>query len=148
MPARSHRADEDLGVQEVVGQPDAVTEERALGEGARGVHGDDADRRVLGAHVANERTDEARLPDSGRPGDADPVRITGARIELADELVRERIRALDQRDGTGESAALAGADALDERFESPAAGQSRAGSGPDACRTETRPPSASTRRAS
>ena len=29
VPARPHRADEDLGVEEVVGQPDAVAQERA-----------------------------------------------------------------------------------------------------------------------
>src|SRR4029078_5570713 len=99
--------------------------------------------------VANERTHESLLPHAGGPGNADPVRIASARIELADELVGERIRTLDQRDGASESSALAGPDALDERLESPAAaGQSRAGSGPDACRTETRPTSESTLRAS
>ena len=42
--ARAHRADEDLGVEEVVGQADAVAEQRALRERARRVDGDDADR--------------------------------------------------------------------------------------------------------
>ena len=35
-PARGHRADEDAGVEEVVGEPDPVAEQGALGEGARG----------------------------------------------------------------------------------------------------------------
>jgi hypothetical protein len=66
-PRVPHRADEHVRVEEVVGEPDAVTEERALGERARRVHGDDADRCVLGPHVADECADEARLPHSGGP---------------------------------------------------------------------------------
>jgi hypothetical protein len=74
VPARPHRADEDAGVEEVVGQADAVAEERTLRERARRVDGDDADCRVVRANVADERGDEARLADAGRSGDADTGR--------------------------------------------------------------------------
>ena len=56
-------------------EPDPVAEQRALRERARRV---DRDRRrrclPRGAHVADERRDEARLADAGRPGEADRVR--------------------------------------------------------------------------
>ena len=77
MAARAHRADEDARVEEVVGEPDAVAEQRALRERARRVDRDDADRDVLRAHVAQERRDEARLADAGRPGEADRVGAPG-----------------------------------------------------------------------
>ena len=73
MAARAHRADEDARVEEVVGEPDAVAEQRAVRERARRVDRDDADRRVALADVADERRDEARLADAGRPGEADRV---------------------------------------------------------------------------
>ncbi len=56
MTARAHRADEDLRIEEVVGEPDPVAQERAFREGARRIDGDDADRRVLFAHVPHERS--------------------------------------------------------------------------------------------
>ena len=46
--ARAHRADEDVGVEEVVGEPDPVAEQRALRERARRVDRDDADGSTLG----------------------------------------------------------------------------------------------------
>ena len=57
--ARAHRADEDAGVEEVVGEADAVTEERAVGERARGIDGDHADRAALAANVPDEGADQA-----------------------------------------------------------------------------------------
>ena len=66
--ARPHRADEDAGVEEVVGEPDAVAEERALRERARRVDRDDADRaasaRGRGAAAPRSRLD---LPTPGGP---------------------------------------------------------------------------------
>ena len=47
MAARAHRADEDAGVEEVVGEPDPVAEQRAVRERARRVDGDDADGLLL-----------------------------------------------------------------------------------------------------
>ena len=70
--ARAHRADEDAGVEEVVGEADPVAEQRALRERARRVDRDDADRLLPRAQVADERRDQARLADAGRPGEARP----------------------------------------------------------------------------
>ena len=50
--ARAHRADEDAGVEEVVGEPDAVAEQRAVRERARRVDRDRRRRSARGAHVA------------------------------------------------------------------------------------------------
>ena len=65
--ARPHRADEDAGIEEVVGEPDPVAEQRAVRERARRVDRDDADACApRAAHVADERRDQARLADAGR----------------------------------------------------------------------------------
>ena len=66
MAARPHRADVDAGVQEVVGEPDAVAEQRAARERARGVDGDDADRPVAGAQTCS--TSAAMSDDFPTPG--------------------------------------------------------------------------------
>jgi hypothetical protein len=121
VPARPHRADEDVGIEEVVGEPDPVAEERAFRERARGVDGDDADARPARADVPDERADQRRFPDAGRAGDADRVALAGLPVELSNELVRERIRVLDQRDCTRECAAVAVADAGEEAVERPRA---------------------------
>src|SRR5207253_6535527 len=75
---------------------------------------------------------QARLADSGRPGDSDRVRIARLRVQVADEVVGQRIRALDERDRPGERPAIAGADAGGQRLPRPLAApghQRVAGSG-------------------
>src|SRR5207302_1438157 len=71
--ARPHRPDENLGVEEVVAQPDAVAEQSPVRERARRIDRDHADRDAALPHVPDQRRDEARLADSGRAGDADRV---------------------------------------------------------------------------
>src|SRR5439155_24977189 len=97
VPPRAHRADEHLRVEKVVREPDPVAEQRTLRERARGVDGDDTDREPETADVRQQRRDQAGLADSGRPGDADCVRMTGVRVEVTDDLVREWVRVLDER---------------------------------------------------
>ena len=72
--ARAHRADEDARVEEVIREPDPVAEQRPLRERARRIDGDDAGRLPEAPRVADERSDEARLADPGRPRDADRTR--------------------------------------------------------------------------
>ena len=79
------------------------------------------DRRVRLPHVPDERADQRRLADAGRPGDADDERRAGLRVELADELVRERVAVLDQRDRPGERAPVAAPHAVGEIVERPGA---------------------------
>ena len=119
--ARAHRADEDARVEEVVGEPDPVAEQRALRERARRVDRDDADRLPERAHVGDERRDQARLADAGRAGDADRVRAAGLRVQLAHERVRGRIAVLDERDRPRERARVARANALDQTLAGPRA---------------------------
>src|SRR4029079_14855594 len=102
-------------------EPDPVAEERALGEGARGVDGDDADRRLALPHVAGERADQGRLAHARRPRDADDESRARLGVEDADELVRERIAVLDQRDRTSERAPVAAADTVGEIVQRPGA---------------------------
>ena len=49
--AGPHRADVDAGVEEVVGEPDPVSEQRSVRERARGVDRNDPDRQSLPADV-------------------------------------------------------------------------------------------------
>src|SRR5581483_7547237 len=115
VPARPHRADEDLRVEEVVGEADPVAEEGAAGERARRVDRDHADGGAARANAPDERRDEARLARARRAREADGVRAPGVRVERADDLVGGRVAVLDERDRTGERARVAAADALDER---------------------------------
>ena len=78
--AGGHGANEHAGIEEVVGEADAVAQQRALGEGARRIDCDDADRLPIGAHVPHERADERRLADAGRAGDSDHVRMPGLAV--------------------------------------------------------------------
>ena len=90
MPARPHRADVDARVEEVIGEPDAVAEERAVRERARRIDRDDADRPLALAECATSAAIRLDLPDPGRAGDADDAGPAGLRIELPDERIRER----------------------------------------------------------
>ena len=119
--ARAHRADEDAGVEEMIGEPDPVAEQRPLREGARRIDRDDADRLAEPAHVLDERGDQARLPHAGRSGEPDGVRAARRRVELAHELVRHRVAILDERDRARERRGVALADAGDEALARPAA---------------------------
>src|SRR3954452_5076928 len=78
--SRPHRADEDLGVEEVVAEPDPVAEQRAVRERTRGIDRDDAHRDLALPDVPDQSRDEARLADSGRAGD--PDRVRGARLRI------------------------------------------------------------------
>ena len=125
--AGAHRANEDSGVEEVFGEPDAVAEQGPLRERAGRVDGDDADRQALRADVGQQSGDQARLADAGRAGDADRIGAPGTRIQLTDELGGERVGVLDERDRPRHSPRIAAAHAFDEALPRPvpAAGQLR-----------------------
>src|SRR5262245_13465950 len=119
MAARPHRADEDARIEEMVGEPDAVAKQRALREGARRVDRDHAGRAPPHPHVREQCADQARLADAGRPRDADCVRAPGLAIEIANDLVGERIGALDERDRPCQRPAVTVANARGERLTGP-----------------------------
>src|SRR5919201_3926081 len=114
--ARAHRADEDIAVEEVVGEADPVAEQRPLRERAGRVDRDHADGLPLLADVADDGADQTRLADAGRTGDADRVRAAGLRVELAHDLVGERIGVLHERDRPRKGAPVAGTDTGGERL--------------------------------
>src|SRR5256886_17638654 len=100
----------------MVGETDPVAQQRPLREGARGVDGDDADRLAVLADVSDERRDQARLADAGRARDPDRVGAPRFRVDVANELVRERVRVLDERDRARESALVARSDTRSGRL--------------------------------
>src|SRR4029077_7925763 len=109
-------------------------------------------RLALLAQVWDQRGDQARLADAGRPGDADRVRAPRLRIELANELCRERVGVLDERDRPRERPAVAGPDAVDETLARPGAPVSQARTSEPApspttspSRRSSRPPASSSR---
>ncbi len=106
-------------IEEVIGEADAISEQRSMGERARRVDGEDADRPLLRAHVTDERGDEAGLADAGRPGHADGVGAARLRIDIAHELGGHRVAVLDERDRPRERPPVARADALRERLARP-----------------------------
>ena len=95
------------GIEEVIGQADAVAEQRTLGERARRIDRDHADRLLRATDEADQRRDEARLADAGRAGEADRVGMTRLRIDVADHLIGEWVAVLDERDRTRERAPVA-----------------------------------------
>ena len=92
MPTGSHRADEHARVEEVLGEPDPVAEQRSVGERARRVDRDHADRQLERANVRDQRPDQRRLADAGRPGDPDREGRAGLRIQLLQHARRRAPR--------------------------------------------------------
>jgi hypothetical protein len=105
----------------VVGEADAVAEQRPVRERRRGVDGDDADSPLLRPHVADECREERGLADARRARHSDRVRASRLRIEVVDDVVGERVAVLDQRDRACERAFVALADAGGERLARPLA---------------------------
>ncbi len=119
MATRTHRADEDSGVEEVIRETDAISQQRALRERARGIDGDHPHRPLLQADVADKLGDERGLADTGWPGHSDGVRATCVRVDVPDELVGEWVGVLDERDRACERTRVTRADAFRERFPRP-----------------------------
>ena len=65
--ARGHRADEDAGVEEVVGEADAIAEQGAAGEGAGGVDREHRDLALGLAQLAVSAPIRVLLPTPGGP---------------------------------------------------------------------------------
>jgi hypothetical protein len=91
----------------VLGQPDAVAEQRALGERRGRVDRQHRDRPALGAARLGQRGDERRLAGPGRAGQADERGLAGVGIDLADDLPALGLVVLDERDRTRERALVA-----------------------------------------
>src|SRR5206468_159190 len=95
-PAVRHRADEDAGVEEVLGEADPVAEQRAMRERRRRIY---RQHRHLAPGVApgtGQRADQRRLAGARSSGDADDRGVAGLRIEVAHQLRTARIAVLDE----------------------------------------------------
>ena len=67
MAPRAHRADEDLRVEKVVGEPDPVAEQRTLRERARRIDRDDADLKPSPRACRDHAPISDDLPTPGGP---------------------------------------------------------------------------------
>src|SRR4030095_9768463 len=108
-------------MEEVTGEPNPVAEQGSLRERAGWIDRDDAHRLILGPDVTDKGADQARLSDPRWPGDPDRVGVSRFRIQLADELIRERVGVLHERDRTGQGSPVAPANAVDQRLDGPLA---------------------------
>ena len=83
--ARGHAADEDALVAGQVAHPHPVAQQRAAGERATGVHGDDADAPAAPPEDLGQFVNQAALAGAGRAGDADDVGVARGSIEGGDD---------------------------------------------------------------
>ena len=112
--ARGHAADEDSGIGVVVLHANAVAQNRAAGVGAGRVDGDDADGLIFFAIVLGELIDQRALPCSGRAGQTDDARVAGVREESLEQVGAAGLAILDDGDGAGQGARVAGAQVISD----------------------------------
>src|SRR5262249_2318358 len=90
-----------------------VAEDRSAAARGRRVNRQHRDLVAATGEEAPENIDRGGLADAGRPGNADPHRLAGARQQLLHQCPRGLLMigalALDQGNGAGEHRALAGA---------------------------------------
>ena len=84
--ARRHRADEHAVVRAYACIRTRSPRSAPPVIGDRGVDRHDRDRPPCRAQRRDERRHERRLPDAGRPGDADEVRAAGRRVQPAQRV--------------------------------------------------------------
>ena len=111
-----HRADEHPRVEEVVGEPDAVTEHGALRERAGGIDREHPDLPSGPAELAGQRPDQGALADPGRARQPHDARPAGLRKELRDQPVALGLAVLDQADRPRQRPLVPGQQALGERL--------------------------------
>src|SRR5207248_1587930 len=115
------------GVEEMIREADPVAEQSTTRERARRVDRDDAGGLAELTDVREQGADQRRLADTGRPGHADHVRAAGLGIEVADDVVGERVGVLDERDRARERSTVAFAHARRERLAGPVPASGHAG---------------------
>ena len=101
-----------MGIEEVLGEPDPVAEQRAVGERRGRIDRQHRDLAIRGAAQLGQRADERRLAGPGRAGQPDDARVAGVREDLAYELPARGVVGLDQGDGPGQRALVAAQQAL------------------------------------
>ena len=86
MAAASHRANKDVGVDEMFGQTNAIAEQRAVRKRRTRIDGDNADAAAERTRFAHDGRRQRRLADPGRPGESDRHRAPRPRIQTADQF--------------------------------------------------------------
>src|SRR6185369_2773667 len=92
--ARRHRADVHARVGRALLHADAVAEQRAAREGARGIDREHADGLLARAQLLDQRVDERTLAGAGRTRDADAPGAPDARVDARQRGREARIRVL------------------------------------------------------
>jgi hypothetical protein len=110
---RGHRG-RNAGVEGEVLHADAVAEDRAVRERARGVDGDDADGVAAAAVLGGEGAGERAFAGAGAAGNADGVGLAGVRKEGAQVFAPLGGLVFNAADDARERAALTVEEALDE----------------------------------
>jgi hypothetical protein len=95
--AARHRANENVGIGEVLGETDAIAQYGAVRKRRAWIDGDDADRFAGGARDGDQCRTERRFPHARRSGEPDRERSPGALEERVHEgRTPARFRARDR----------------------------------------------------
>ena len=108
VPAGGHAPDEDPGVERVTHHPDAIAEDRATGEGARGIDGDHPDLVSSGPPALDDLIAERALAAPRGAGDPDHSGLPASLPDLTEEVRDARIAILDHPDRASQRPGLAG----------------------------------------
>ncbi len=100
LASRTERADEDAGVERVAAHADAVAKDRAAGEGAGWIDGDDGDALAALAPFGDEGVGEGGFACAGRAGDADQLGAAGVRVDGRQHLCHARVAVVQPADGS------------------------------------------------
>ena len=110
--ASCHRADENAAIGVQLSHTNAIAENCAAAEGRSRIDSDDSNSLVLPPIKLRKRRDQRRLPRAGRTGDADDAGFASGCVKFREQFFSGWIGALNERDGFGEGAVVAGANAL------------------------------------
>src|SRR5882762_9202408 len=117
---RGHRANEHAWIETHRLHADPVAEQRATGEGAGGIDGDDGHLETLLAIGADQLLGEGALARARWPGDADPMGVSLANLlmEGSQHALEPFALVLDQTDRTSERRGVAARQPFEHRVES------------------------------
>src|SRR3989442_385828 len=107
--ARGHRTDVDASIGGVTLHPDAVTQNRAAGERAGGIDGDDADSLLLLPVEGGQTIHQRAFARTGSPSDAGQIGLSGRRKKASQDLDGSRVAVFDGGNGARDRADVTGA---------------------------------------
>src|ERR1041384_5036860 len=117
---RGHRANEHAGIEAHRFHANPVAEQRAAGEGAGGIDGDDGYLETALAIGANQLLGESALPGAWWPGDADAMgtSLPDLPVQCRQHTLEPVALVLDQADCSGQRRGVAARQPLEHRVES------------------------------